>query len=141
MEIRCFRQKGVSVLEYAALIAIVVAALLGMAVYFRRSLSGKWRQAADTFAGGRQYDLSEGPPEPSPEPEKKIYCSNSGHSATATCFNWLLREVGCSGSGCKATIILFCSDHVLPDTDCGVVEADMRFLCPDCTIEVKHVTQ
>jgi len=46
-----------SLLEYAILIAIIVAALIGMSVYLRRSLSGKWRTFIDyTFGKGRQYD-------------------------------------------------------------------------------------
>ena len=42
-------------LEYALLIAIIVAALLGISVYFRRAITGKWRSVADTFGHGRQY--------------------------------------------------------------------------------------
>ena len=49
------RRRGFLSLEYVILVAIVVAALVGMAVYFRRSLCGKWRQAADVFGYGRQY--------------------------------------------------------------------------------------
>ena len=45
-----------SAVEYAVLIAIVVAALVGMSVYAMRALSGKWRQAGDTFGYGRQYE-------------------------------------------------------------------------------------
>jgi Flp pilus assembly pilin Flp len=43
-------------LEYAILIAVVVAALVGMSAYVKRTISGKWREAADTFGFGRQYD-------------------------------------------------------------------------------------
>ena len=49
-------KRGTLAIEYAFLIAIVVAALIGMSVYLKRSLSGKWRSAADTFGYGRQYE-------------------------------------------------------------------------------------
>ena len=54
---RVFRNKrsGFLALEYALLIAIVVAAFLGMSGYLKRSLSGKWRSVADSFGYGRQY--------------------------------------------------------------------------------------
>jgi Flp pilus assembly pilin Flp len=48
-------KKGFLSLEYALLIAIVAAALVAMALYFQRSLSGKWRDAGDSFGFGRQY--------------------------------------------------------------------------------------
>jgi len=47
--------KAMSVLEYSMLIAIVVAALVGMQIYLKRAVSGRWRQAADTFGYGRIY--------------------------------------------------------------------------------------
>ena len=50
------RQRGQSAIEYAALIGIVVAALVGMSVYTKRALMGKWRQAGDTFGHGRQFE-------------------------------------------------------------------------------------
>ena len=49
--------KAFSLLEYATLIAIVVAALMAMAFYMKRSVSGKWRATVDSEIGhGRQYD-------------------------------------------------------------------------------------
>jgi len=33
-----------------------VAALISMAVYTKRALSGKWRGVGDTFGHGRQYE-------------------------------------------------------------------------------------
>lgn len=50
------KKKGSLTIEYAVLIAIVAAALLGMAVYLKRSLCGKWREVGDTFGHGRQYE-------------------------------------------------------------------------------------
>lgn len=43
-------------IDYALLIAVLVAVLLGMAVYLKRSLSGKYKEAGDTFGRGRQYE-------------------------------------------------------------------------------------
>ena len=48
--------RGQGALEYAALLAIVLAALLGMAVYMERSLCGRWRSVGDVFGSGRQYE-------------------------------------------------------------------------------------
>ncbi|MDD2679223.1 MAG: hypothetical protein PHO03_00255 [Candidatus Omnitrophica bacterium] len=48
-------KKGFLSLEYALLIAVLVAALVAMGFYFKRSLSGKWREAGDSFGFGRQY--------------------------------------------------------------------------------------
>ncbi len=49
--------KAFSLLEYATLIAIVVAALMAMAFFIKRSVSGKWRATIDSEIGhGRQYD-------------------------------------------------------------------------------------
>lgn len=48
--------KGAISIEYALLIAIVVAALIGVSVYTKRSLCDKWRKAGDSFGYGRQYE-------------------------------------------------------------------------------------
>ncbi len=48
--------RGSLAVEYAVLMTIVVAALLGMSVYSMRALSGRWRQVGDTFGYGRQYE-------------------------------------------------------------------------------------
>jgi Flp pilus assembly pilin Flp len=50
-----YHKIGLSTIEYAVLIVVVVAALLGISIYFRRALSGKWRSVGDTFGYGRQY--------------------------------------------------------------------------------------
>jgi len=47
-------KKGMSVLEYAMFVAVLVAALLSMQMYMKRGLQGKFRQAADEI--GEQYD-------------------------------------------------------------------------------------
>lgn len=48
--------KAVSVIEYSLIVAVVVAAILGMQIYTKRAISGRWRQAADVFGYGRQYE-------------------------------------------------------------------------------------
>ena len=47
-------KKAISVIEYSLIIVVVVAALLAIHVYLKRAVSGRWRQAADTFGYGRQ---------------------------------------------------------------------------------------
>jgi Flp pilus assembly pilin Flp len=51
--------RAASTIEYAMVIAVVIAALLGIQVYVKRAVCGRWRQAADTFGYGRQYDAPE----------------------------------------------------------------------------------
>ena len=48
-------KRGFLALEYVVLICILVAAVIGISIYLKRALSGKWRSAADTFGYGRQY--------------------------------------------------------------------------------------
>lgn len=50
------KRKGTFSLEYALLLLIAAAALLAMGVYFKRALYGKYRQSADVFGFGRQYE-------------------------------------------------------------------------------------
>lgn len=47
-------QRGQSTIEFAVIIACVVAALLAMQVYIKRGISGRLRSAADGI--GQQYD-------------------------------------------------------------------------------------
>ena len=51
----CRTRLAVFSLEYAVLIMVVAASLVGMAIYFKRALQGKWRSVGDTFGYGRQY--------------------------------------------------------------------------------------
>ncbi len=49
--------RGISSIEYAFLFIVLAAAFIGMAVYFKRAISGRWRQTVDdAFGKGRQYD-------------------------------------------------------------------------------------
>ena len=47
---------GSAMMEYAALIAIVAAALISMAVYIKRAVSGKYREVGDAFGHGEQFE-------------------------------------------------------------------------------------
>jgi len=49
------RNKGNLMLEYVVLITVVIAGLLVMQTYIRRAVCGRWRQNADVFGSGRQY--------------------------------------------------------------------------------------
>lgn len=49
------RKQGFSTLEYAAFIAIFIAALLGISTYITRAICGRMRSSADVFGYGRQY--------------------------------------------------------------------------------------
>lgn len=49
------RRKGSLILEYSVLTALVIAALVCMQVYVKRAVCGRWRQSADVFSSGRQY--------------------------------------------------------------------------------------
>ncbi len=50
------RIKGTMALEYSVMIAIIVAALLGMQVYFKRAICSRWKESGDVFGFGRQYE-------------------------------------------------------------------------------------
>ena len=49
-------KKGSLAIEYVVLVAVVIAAFLGMQVYIKRAICGRWRAAADAFGQGRQYE-------------------------------------------------------------------------------------
>jgi len=48
--------KGASIIEYSLVIAAVAVALIGMSIYLKRAISGKWKQSIDVFGYGRQYE-------------------------------------------------------------------------------------
>ncbi len=41
--------------EYIAVILVIIAALIVGGVYYQRSLQGRYRQAGDVLGGGLQY--------------------------------------------------------------------------------------
>jgi uncharacterized protein (UPF0333 family) len=49
------KNKAQSILEYAVLIIVVVAALLAMQAYFKRGIQGRARSSADEISGGSMY--------------------------------------------------------------------------------------
>lgn len=55
-QINFARKKGSLLLEYTFFIAVIVAALIGMQIYVKRAVCGRWRQSADVFGSGRQYE-------------------------------------------------------------------------------------
>ena len=48
--------RGMTILEYVALIIVAVAAFVGMSIYLKRGLEGRWRAVGDTFGFGKQYE-------------------------------------------------------------------------------------
>lgn len=52
--------KAMSTIEYSLLVAVIIAALLGVQIYIKRAISARWGQAADSFGFGRQYRGSSG---------------------------------------------------------------------------------
>ena len=50
------KNKAQSFTEYAILIGLAVAVLIGIRVYMLRTVQEKFRQAADVFGQGEQYE-------------------------------------------------------------------------------------
>ena len=46
---------GQAIIEYSALIAIFIAALVGMQIYLKRSFGGYFKQNTDRLSGGQQF--------------------------------------------------------------------------------------
>lgn len=49
-------KQGVFTIQFALTILIFAVGLIGIAVYLKRALSYRWREAGDTFGYGRQYE-------------------------------------------------------------------------------------
>ncbi len=47
--------KSQSMVEYLAVILVIIAALIAAGVHYQRSLQGRYRQAGDVLGGGLQY--------------------------------------------------------------------------------------
>ncbi len=54
MKINAFRRSQ-SMLTYAAMVAFLIAAAMMTFFYVRRALQGKYRESADVFGEGAQY--------------------------------------------------------------------------------------
>jgi len=50
------RNKAQAILEYAVLVAVVIAAFLGMRTYVLKSVQAKFKSSADTIGQGEQYE-------------------------------------------------------------------------------------
>jgi len=47
--------KAQSILEYVAVILVILGVFIGMGAYYKRGLQGRYRQAGDVLGGGMQY--------------------------------------------------------------------------------------
>lgn len=56
MSIMMLKRKGFSILEYTILVVAVLAALIVMRSYLQRAIMGRYRETADAFGFGRQFD-------------------------------------------------------------------------------------
>jgi Flp pilus assembly pilin Flp len=64
-------RRGSFSVEYAVFLVVVIAALIGMSIYVKRALMGRWRQVGDTFGAGQQFEPGKTvivSPSPSPSP-------------------------------------------------------------------------
>lgn len=48
--------KGQSTLEYVMIVAILIAALLGIQRFLKASMMGRWKTIVDVYGFGRQFD-------------------------------------------------------------------------------------
>jgi hypothetical protein len=55
MRINKSNPKAQSIVEYVAVILLVIGVLIVVGVYFKRSLQGKYKESGDVFGGGEQY--------------------------------------------------------------------------------------
>lgn len=52
----CLNDKAQGILEYAMLFFLVGLAIAGVTYYFSQSLQGRYKQGADVFGEGQQYE-------------------------------------------------------------------------------------
>jgi len=50
------KKSGMTTLEYSVLALVIILALLAMQTMLRRAISAKWKDSADSFGSGRQYE-------------------------------------------------------------------------------------
>jgi len=55
MKIKRLSFNSQAILEYVITIILIIAALIVVGVYYKRSLQARYRQAADVMGGGEQY--------------------------------------------------------------------------------------
>jgi len=55
MKINLINKKAQTIIEYVAIILVVISVFMAMGAYYKRSLQGRYRQAGDVLGGGEQY--------------------------------------------------------------------------------------
>ena len=55
MRIKKLTTKAQSIIEYIAVIIVIIAVFIAMGAYYKRTLQARYRQAADVMGGGEQY--------------------------------------------------------------------------------------
>ena len=50
-----YKSQSQSIVEYVAVILVIIGVFMVAGVYYKRSLQGKYRQAGDVLGGGEQY--------------------------------------------------------------------------------------
>jgi Flp pilus assembly pilin Flp len=55
MRARIYSRKAQSIVEYVAIIVVIIAVFIVAGAYYQRSLQDKYRQAGDALGGGEQY--------------------------------------------------------------------------------------
>lgn len=50
-----------SIIEYAAVIIVIIAVFIAMTAYYKRSLQGRYREAGDALSAGGQYQYPKFP--------------------------------------------------------------------------------
>jgi Flp pilus assembly pilin Flp len=58
MRIKELTRSAQSIVEYVAVLVVVIAVFIAIGVYYKRTLQGRLRQAGDVLGGGAQYTPS-----------------------------------------------------------------------------------
>ncbi|MFA5096537.1 MAG: hypothetical protein WC478_04260 [Candidatus Omnitrophota bacterium] len=58
MTIKKLTPKAQSIIEYMAVIIVIIAVFIAMASYYKRGLQARYRQAGDVLGGGEQYTIN-----------------------------------------------------------------------------------
>ena len=109
--LRFRRNRGASIMEYMALLMLLMGALYIFQFYIVRGLSGRWKKAGDAFAYGRQYD---------PRPWGNM---GSG-KGTLACFwdvntnDWISES--CFDTNCDCTLPTYDPNYPMLCTQCKI---------------------
>ncbi|MBU0547995.1 MAG: hypothetical protein KJ710_01120 [Candidatus Omnitrophica bacterium] len=55
MRIKRLINKAQSIIEYVAVIIVIISCFIAMGAYYKRNLQERFRQAGDVLGGGEQY--------------------------------------------------------------------------------------